>query len=212
MSDEDKSRGSKFDVVVSHHSSKDFELLFPLIPEARFVVYDKSGVYGGDCIRTPNIGREGFTYLTHIIENYDDPSPRTVFMQDDVVNHRPHLLAFVAEILSADPDFHHFPCTWGGYGPIYRRTIVGGVSDLSTLGRPDMIKVACEELGLSLPDEYTTETCAFFSLSSRMVRSRSRDFYERAREWVLRSTYHEYALEHMWAIIFGDHGSEDETL
>lgn len=189
--------------MVSHHSSLDFELLSPLIPEAGFVVYDKSGSYRGPCRRIPNHGREGSTYLHHIVENYADLADRTLFIQDDVLAHRTSLLFFVAEVISDRSDFHQYPCTWNGGESPYVRTITDGVCDLHTLGRNDLIRVACEELHIDLPREYTTDTCAFFSVSRNRIHSRSVDFYGRIREWALRRPEHEYALEHMWTLVFG---------
>lgn len=192
-------------MVVCHHSSLDFELLFPLLPEARFVVYDKSGSYGGDCRRVPNAGREGSTYLLHIVENYDRLAEKTLFIQDDVTDHRTSLLSFLAEVISDRSDFHQYPCTWKGGKEVYRRTVKNGTCDLHTLGRPDLIRVACEELHIDLPREYTTETCAFFSASRRAIQTRGRDFYEKVRNWALRAESHEYGLEHMWSILFCSH-------
>lgn len=196
------SKNSAFDVVVSHYNNLDFELLFPLVPEARFIVYDKSGSYGGNCRRIPNEGREGSTYLHHIIDNYEDLADKTLFIQDDVLAHRPSLLSFVAEILSDQSKFRQYACTWRGGQTIFRRTVEDGLCELHTLGRKDLIKVACEELHIDLPRIYETETCAFFSVSKDTIQVRSRGFYERIRNWVLRSESHEYGLEHMWKIIF----------
>lgn len=203
MQDETTSKTTEFEVVVSHFGSRDFELLPPLIPEARFVVYDKSGSYGGECVRVPNEGREGRTYLSHIVSNYDMLAHRTLFIQDDVLSHRTSLLAFVAEVLTDSGDFTQFPCTWSGGKDVYRRTVVDGVCDLWTLGSSDAIRRACEELYIDLPREYTTETCAFFSVSRRRIHERGREFYGRLKQWVARSEANEYALEHMWRIIFG---------
>lgn len=196
------SKNTEFDVVVAHYDSLEFELLFPLVPEARFIVYDKSGSYRGPCRRVPNKGREGGTYLRHIIENYDRLADRTLFIQDDILAHRPNLLSFVGEILMDRSNFHQYPCTWAGGKTIFRRTVVDGMCELHTLGQKDLIKVACEELHIDLPRKYETETCAFFSVSRDTVHVRSSEFYERIMEWLLKSESHGYGLEHMWKIIF----------
>jgi len=192
----------ELEVVVSHYDSLDFELLPPLLPEARFTVYDKSGKYEGECVRLENVGREGDSYLTHIIGNYDSLAGRTVFIQDDVLSHRPDVLPFVAEVISERSPFRQFPCTWGGGRSIRRRVVRDGICDLHTLGRPDMIRIACEELCIDLPSEYSTETCAFFSATDEAIRTRGREFYEKVRNWLLRSKHHGYALEHMWKLVF----------
>jgi len=190
------------EVVVAHFDSLDFEFLPPLLPEARFTVYDKSGKYEGECVRLKNNGREGDSYLAHIIDNYDSLARRTVFIQDDVLSHRPDALPFVAEIISDRSRFHQFPCTWNGGESAYRRVVRGGLCDLHTLGRPDMIKIACEELCIDVPSEYWTETCAFFSATDEAIRTRGREFYEKVRNWLLRSKHHGYALEHIWKLVF----------
>lgn len=197
-----REQGIEFEVVVCHLDRHDFERLRPLLPGARFTVYDKSGRYPGDCVRIPNAGREGNAYLTHIIDNYGSLAGRTLFIQDDVLNHRPYILAFAEEAKSVSSDFHHFPCTWGGCGPVYRKTIVDGFCDLHTLGSPDAIKVACEELSLELPGSYTTETCAFLMLSRDKILSRGLDFYRRLRDWALGAENREFVLEHMWTLVF----------
>lgn len=202
MQDAHTSKATEFEVVVSHFGSRDFELLIPLIPEAHFLVYDKSGVYGGECVRIPNEGREGSTYLGHMVANYDGLAARTLFMQDDLLNHRTNLIDFVAEVLGGG-EFVQYPCTWARGRESYRRTVVDGVCDLWTMGSSDAVGRACGELGIKLPREYTTETCAFFSVSRGRVHARPKEFYARARRWVLESEANEYALEHMWRIIFG---------
>lgn len=45
-----------------------------------------------DAIRLENVGREGHTYLHHIIENYDGLSEQTVFLQADPFIHNPTIL------------------------------------------------------------------------------------------------------------------------
>jgi hypothetical protein len=191
-----------FEVVVAHFNSLDFEMLFPLMPEAKFTVYDKSGKYRGDCIRIENVGREGESYLNHILRNYESLALKTLFIQDDVLSHRPQILSFVAEVLCDKSEFHQFPCSWGGGEEVYRRLVREGVCDLHTLGRPDIIKIACDELYIDLPHEYWTETCAFFSVTDESIRARGRSFYEGLRSWLIRSNTHEYALEHMWKLVF----------
>ncbi len=51
------------------------------------VVYDKSGEPGPYTL--PNIGRETHTYLTHILRQYPDLAPFTVFVQGAPFEHMP---------------------------------------------------------------------------------------------------------------------------
>ena len=48
--------------------------------KSKIFIYDKSGEDNG-YINLPNIGREAHTYLTHIIENYDNLSDYVCFLQ-----------------------------------------------------------------------------------------------------------------------------------
>lgn len=47
---------------------------------SRVFIYDKSGINNG-WINLPNVGREAHTYLTHIINNYDNLSEYVCFLQ-----------------------------------------------------------------------------------------------------------------------------------
>ena len=47
---------------------------------SRVIIYDKSGEDNG-FVNLPNFGRESHTYLTHIINNYDNLPDYTCFLQ-----------------------------------------------------------------------------------------------------------------------------------
>ena len=70
------------------------------------------------------------------------------------------------------------------------------------MGEPDAIKQAALRLGVDLPKEYTTETCAFFLVNKETILGRPLEFYLKAIDWVLERESHEFVLEHMWKIIF----------
>lgn len=193
------------EIVVAHKSSRDFEEIVQLLPDAKWTIYDKSESYRNGR-RIKDVGREGYVYLAHIAENYSNLARQTLFIQDDTKNHIPNQFDFLTKVISAtasgSPEFHQFPCTWRFGSEIYRRKIVDGTCHLANLGESDAIKKASERLGLDLPKEYTTETCAFFLASRGAIRSRPLDFYLDAIDWVLERESHEFVLEHMWKIIF----------
>lgn len=193
------------EIVVAHKGSRDFEEIVRFLPEAKLTVYDKSGKYKGGR-KINDIGREGYVYLTHIAENYSSLARQTLFIQDDTKNHVPNHFDFLKTLISAGisdgPDFHQFACTWRLGSDIYRRRIVDGICHLDKLGDPDAIKKAAEILGVDLPKEYTTETCAFFLAKKETILGRPLEFYLKAIDWVLERESHEFVLEHMWKIIF----------
>jgi|LakMenEpi03Aug12_release.lakeMendotaPanAssembly.Ray.scaffolds.fasta_scaffold90061_1 hypothetical protein len=53
---------------------------------SKVIIYDKSGEDNG-FINLPNVGRESHTYLTHIINNYDNLPDYTCFLQGNPFDH-----------------------------------------------------------------------------------------------------------------------------
>ena len=79
------------EIVVSHYNNIHFEKLLTFFnDDTKIIIYDKSNSYentGLEIKKIKNEGREGETYLRHIIENYDNLSEYTLFIQDDTNNH-----------------------------------------------------------------------------------------------------------------------------
>ena len=67
-----------------------------------FIVYNKSGnelKHNKENLiqkYLPNVGHESDTYLNHIIDNYDNLSEYTIFIQDDTNNHIPDHNKFIS--------------------------------------------------------------------------------------------------------------------
>jgi hypothetical protein len=76
------------EIVISHIKDNDFEEVIDCLENSNVIVYDKSGVYKNDKYRIisklQNLGDEGETYLTHIINNYDNLEDYTLFIQDGI--------------------------------------------------------------------------------------------------------------------------------
>ena len=72
-------------------------------------VYNKGDTLNVDTIELNNIGREAHTYLYHIVNNYDNLSDYTIFLQGDPFNpHSPRLFDIINYILNSNesiPDF-----------------------------------------------------------------------------------------------------------
>ncbi len=152
-----------------------------------------------------NIGREGETYLSHIIENYDNLPEYTIFIQDDTNNHIPNYKTFVTFCKNIIVDKKHFalyPSTWRKGGNPIKRTIINGHNDLFTLPSRDAIKVACKNHDIFLPKKYITETCAFFICHKNSILNHEKKFYIKLREWLLNDIKNGFTLEHLWKLIF----------
>ena len=83
--------GDKFDInkhsIVVANYNEDINWLLPY--EDSVIIYNKGTSKippFSNVVSLPNVGREGHTYLHHIIENYDELSERITFIQAD-----PHL-------------------------------------------------------------------------------------------------------------------------
>lgn len=48
-------------------------------------------------INLPNIGREGHTYLYHIVNNYNSPAKKSVFLQGDPFPHSPFIMELLCD-------------------------------------------------------------------------------------------------------------------
>jgi hypothetical protein len=89
--------GEKFDptevelVVARYNESVDWVMAYNDIA----IVYNKgrSPLLGFNrTVNVENIGREGHTYLYHILQNYDTLAERTIFLQADPFLHNPTIL------------------------------------------------------------------------------------------------------------------------
>lgn len=199
------------DIVVSHYNSHDFENFVDFLSNnitASIVIYDKSNTYNNDkynVVPRDNVGREGETYLNHIISNYDNLNEYTLFIQDDTENHIPNNEVFLEQckdVLDKSIKFKMFETTWRKGWGVYKRTVHNGMCNLSTLPSDDSIKLACEMHNIDVPEIYTTETCAFFVCNREIIKSKTIDFYIHLREWLLEADGNGFVLEHMWHLIF----------
>jgi hypothetical protein len=215
------------DVVVAYYNSLAFSEILPAFPNRRnnpdgskettnILVYDKSEnsekiqeintKYPNiKIIQRENRGREGETYLSHIIDNYDSLAPYTIFIQDDTDNHITNIDGFfhiTRSVMQEKHPFVAYPCSWKKGGNPYRRTIVDGISDLHTFPTPDAVLRATHTFGLKLPHVYQTDICAFFIVSRDRIRARPVTFYHDLREWLLSDEANGFVLEHIWQLIF----------
>ena len=205
------------DIIVSYYKNKNFLELLDLfgnkfLYKYKVIVYNKSGceiTLKNNSIQKHlnNIGREGETYLNHIINNYDNLSEYTIFIQDDTNNHIDDynkFINFCNNIINKKQQFALYPSSWRAGGGVVRRTIINGICNLHTLPSKDSIKICCEKLGIYLPKQYTTETCAFFICHKNSILNYEKIFYIKLREWLLSENKNMFVLEHIWKLIFTD--------
>jgi hypothetical protein len=154
-----------------------------------------------------NKGREGETYLSHIIDNYDSLAEYTMFIQDDTDQHLPRYDYFIQNTnitMQHKQPFYSYQCSWRkGYNPFYRM-FLNGIPEpgLQTLSSQDAVLQATLLLNVPLPTIYITDICAFFIVSRDRIRARPVTFYQDLREWLLADEANGFVLEHIWQLIF----------
>ena len=73
------------------------------IKSPNHVIYNKGNQLNDPTkivIEMPNVGREGHTYLTHIVKNYNNLSDYTVFLQGDPFPHSGNLSLNLSKIIT----------------------------------------------------------------------------------------------------------------
>jgi hypothetical protein len=199
----------KTDIIFNYYNSLEFkDVIDVLDSDVNVIVYNKSGIPLNNVPNEKmleNIGREGHTYLTHIINNYDSLSDITIFMQDDFYNHLFSKEYFINNLSNHRYDsFYQFPCSWrNGQGSVpFNRTILDGYLHLPPVSNNNAIKDFTIEFGLDLPNVYTTETCSHFLVSKELLLRHSKEKYEKILDWLLKDNSNGFVLEHCWKILF----------
>lgn len=107
------------EIVVAYLNNKSFENLIPKINSNKITIYDKSNSYASstykNIVKLENKGGEGGTYLTHIIDNYENLSEYTLFMMDDIHNHVNSFDEYARHAntyLNSNIDFYQYNTVW----------------------------------------------------------------------------------------------------
>lgn len=160
------------------------------------IIYNKGGAIDAPYVTLPNVGRESHTYLTHIIENYDNLDEYTLFLQGRPHDHTTNLAKEIARLEETKPDFSY----------ISRQFIDCRLSGCQH--HPALpIQQVYQYLFQSQMDDFTFQfgQGAQFMVSRDRIRRYTRLFYERALELVKYDIDPDagYVMERMWGLIFG---------
>lgn len=153
----------------------------------------------------PNAGREAHSYLTHLVEHYDDLHPVSVFCQGHPFDHAPDFherlrsLASGAELPA--------PFLWYGFldetdDPHGRRLFVPWSKNPE--GRELATGSLYERLfGETSPEWFCFRGGAQFAVSREAVWQRPREFYEKALKLSLEISDAAHSYERIWDRFFG---------
>jgi hypothetical protein len=125
------------EIVVAYYHNTEFENLISRFNNATIRIYDKSQQYKHTNYKNvtvlENQGREGDTYLYHIIENYDKLEEYTLFIQDDTENHVENYDDFIAEtedVINSNIPYFQYDTLWRKNLDIHTNLIVKGYNKL----------------------------------------------------------------------------------
>lgn len=136
--------------------------------KSKIFIYDKSGEDNG-FINLPNIGREAHTYLTHIINNYDNLGQYTCFLQgnpfDGAKGHLGYDYSFIDNFNKNDDIF---PLSY------LLKCDLNGLPHHPNL---ELKRLIFDEFFLGYPNEVVFIVGAQFIVSKEAIRNRKREFY-----------------------------------
>lgn len=198
-------------LIISYYNSLEFlDLISEIKNDFNFFIYNKSSELLNNLsinrieIKCENIGREGYTYINHIINNYDNLNDINVFIQDDFYNHLFNLDHFLVNFSNnKHKEFYQFPCASRSkdYPFVIRRTIINGCVDYGR-GNVDGVLKFSKEFDIPLPETYETEVCANFLISRDRIHRYSKEKYEKILEWLKNDVNNEWTLEYSWKFLF----------
>ena len=146
-------------------------------------------------ITLPNVGREGHTYLYHIIQNYDQLPDHTCFLQGHPFDHTPDL---EHRLQSFDRSLSFFSLS-----RVHAINLCYDPTDFSLHSL--LIETYARVFGQSkINHEFTFGAGAQFIVSRDAIHSRPRSFYENLLQ-IMEYSVHPpegFALERFWTMIF----------
>ena len=205
---------SLLELVIARHE-EDLRWVRRVPGEIRITIYNKGKTRalpegfpersGLTVMSLPNVGREAHTYLTHLVARYEDPSPVTLFCQGHPFDHAPDLHERLRALVSGEETVDRF--RWYGIleetdDPRGRRLFVPWSKN------PERHELETGRLYRALFGEESPEWFHFrggaqFSVIREAVRSRPREFYQRALDLCLSITLAAHSYERIWDRVFG---------
>lgn len=148
-------------------------------------------------INLENIGREGHTYLYHIINNYDNLSDITIFTQGIPFDHSNDFIKKINEI--SNIDFNNKFMNLG-----HRLINITNYVCKHHQGIP--IKEICDNLFINCPNNFVFAPGAIFAVHKEKILSRPKKFYEKCIKDLENEIcpINGYVYERIWSLIFDD--------
>ncbi len=185
----------KKEIVISRYN-EDLNWIDDLNDSIEVFIYNKSdNLLGHEYKQLPNIGREGETYLRHIIEKYESLSENIIFCQGCPFHHSKKFLDIVN---NNDTESLIYLSDW-----------IPRVYDYSSLDMIRCIEDIINKLNLSTLNYNSTFSAgAQYVIHRDLITSNTKEFwisiYEQYMSYVDdNSISNPWIYERMWPIIFG---------
>lgn len=161
-----------------------------------------------------NEGREAHSYLTHLVARYDDPAPVTVFCQGHPFDHAPDLHGRLRSLADGTERPEGF--LWYGFleetdDPCGKRLFVPWSKNPERL-ELETGRLHEELFGAPSPEFFHFRGGAQFAVTRRSVRTRPREFYERALVLSLSVPRAAHSYERIWDRMFGPPAIDPKNL
>lgn len=153
--------------------------------------------------KLPNVGREGHTYLYHIINKYDNLSEINAFCQGNPIDHKPDILNVLSNIDTIRDNIQA-----SGFYPLGLTVTEGPYANIHTRHRCGLpmfyVLNMFFDLGMSISDKYDTVYGGQFIVHKNNILARPKQFYV----FLYKILSYEvdpiegYILERLWPYIF----------
>jgi hypothetical protein len=141
--------------------------------------------------KLPNVGREGHTFLYHIIKNYESLADVTVFTQGRISDQCPNLVSKSIE-LNGSKNYEILGLTYN----------ITNFSCIHHVGIP--IREVCETLFENPPSCFSFSVGAFMYVPKELILSKPKQFYERCLKILEKdiNPIEGFIFERIWGLIF----------
>lgn len=191
---------NKMDVVISKYK-EDIKWSHNL-SNLNIKIYNKSDEYNEDFIHLKNIGREAHTYLTHIVNNYDNLSDYTCFLQGNPFDHLNVSLDKLIDVIKSNEDF--IPLN------VYFECNMNGLPHHNNL---ELDKLIFDEYFIEKPEKVKFVVGAQFIVSKKSIKRRKVEFYKKLLNQFYRDDISNHpiggnkmpwVMERVWYYIFNE--------
>lgn len=164
-----------------------------------FTVYNKGPDIDVTRTSLSNIGREANTYLTHIVNNYDNLSDYTAFVQGDPFPHAPNIIEELNEFLYCSESSEFLWFKKGGHEDLDDKNYF--ICD--SFARPHAyydLKLFGKTNNIIVPDLICFSPGAQFIVKKETILRRSKEFYSNLLRNI--GNNEAYIMERLWKYVF----------